>query len=83
MEVPSYVYRKTAYKIVPVLSSLNNKAVASGSYTNLLKVARVTPIHKSCSNVNFKKYRPISVLPFLNKVFERVLHSRIQKFYHK
>ena len=28
-------------------------------------------------------YRPKSVLPFVNKVFERALHSTISKFYHK
>ena len=46
-------------------------------------LARVTPIHISSSKFDFKNYRPIPVLPFLNKVFERALHSRISKFYHK
>ena len=82
-EVPSCIFRKIADIIAPVLSSLINEAVASGSYPNLFKVARVTPIHKAGSKFDFKNYRPISVLPFLNKVFERALHSRISKFYHK
>ena len=69
--------------IALVLSSLINEAVGSGSYPNLFKVTRVTPIHKSGSEFDFKIYRPISALPFLNKVFERAVHARNSTFYHK
>ena len=62
---------------------ITNEAVASGSYTYLFEVARVTLIHKSGSKINFKNYRTTSEINFLNKVFERALHSRISKFYHK
>ena len=41
---------------------------------------RVTLIHKAGSKFDFKIYRPISVLPSLNKVVERVLHSKISNF---
>ena len=81
-EVPSYIYRKITYITAPVLSSLINEAVASVSDPNLFKVAKVTPIHKSCSKVDFKIYRTLYVLPFLNKLSERALHSRFSKFYH-
>ena len=66
-----------------VLSRLIKEAVAFGSYPNLLKVTRVTPIHESLSKFVFKKYKPLMVLPFLNKVFERALNFRTSKFYHK
>ena len=82
-EVPSCIYRRSADIIAPVLSSYKNEAVASGSYPNLFTVARVTPTHKSGSYFYFKDYRPISVLPFPNKLFERALHSRFSKFYHE
>ena len=62
---------------------LINGAVASGSCLNLFKVARVNVIHIHRSDFDFKSYRPVHVLPFLNKVLERALHSIISKFYHK
>ena len=40
-------------------------------------------MHKSGSKFDYKNYRPKSILPFLNKVFERALHCRISKFYDK
>ena len=55
-EVPSCIYRKIADIIAPVLSSLINETVVSGSYPNLFKVAGVTPIHKSGSKFYFKNY---------------------------
>ena len=82
-EVPSCIYRKITEIIAPVLSSLINEAAVSGSYNNLFEVARVTPIHKSGSDIDFKNLSPISVLRFLNKVFERALHFRISNFHHK
>ena len=50
---------------------------------NLFKAASVTHIHKSGSKIEFKNDRPIFILTFLNKVVERVLHSRTSKSYHK
>ena len=81
--IPSCVHRKIADIIAPALSSLINEAVASGSYPYLFKVAGVTSIQKSGPKCDFENYRPISVLPFLNKVFDRALHSRFSKFYHE
>jgi hypothetical protein len=43
-------------------------------------VARVTPIFKSEDPTGFSNYRPISVLPVLLQVFERVLQVRLQEF---
>ena len=39
--------------------------------------ARITPIYKAGKRKFVKNYRPISSLPFLRKVFEKVIHSRL------
>ena len=78
-EEPSFIYKKRSDIIAPVRSSLFNEVVASGSYPNLLKVASVILIHKPGFKFDFKNYSSISVLSFLNKVFERALHYRILK----
>ena len=74
---------KNADLITPVIPNLINEPFASCSDPNLFKVTGVTPIHKSGFIFDFKNYSPISVLLFLNKVFERALHSRVSKFYDK
>ena len=77
------IFPKTTDVIAPVLSSLNNEAVASVSYPNLFKAAGTTSIHRSVSEFDFEKYRLISVSFLFNKVFKRTLHSIVSKFYQK
>ena len=54
--------------------------IEEGHYPDSLKVARVTPIHKSGSKTQSNNYRPISILKSLNKIFERLLFLRLNNF---
>jgi hypothetical protein len=67
-------------KVTPLLTLLIKKIFSSGEYPTIFKLAIVTPIHKGGSRANVENYRPISVLPVLNKVVERVLSKRIKSF---
>ena len=75
-QLPSFIYEKVADLIAPILSDPINKAVP-----DFLKVVRATRIHKFGSKFDLKNYKPISVLPFLNEVFERAQHSRLIIFF--
>ena len=44
------------------------------------KVARVVPVFKGGDPTEFSNYRPVSVLPVLSQVFERVLKVRLVEF---
>jgi len=48
-----------------------------------MKKSRTVPIHKTGAKLNKCNYRPISTLPFLSKVYERLINSRILKFLNK
>jgi len=54
--------------------------MAKGEFPNLLKIAQITPIPKITSPKYLNDYRPISILPTLTKVFEKVIHSRLYSF---
>lgn len=51
-----------------------------GIFPNSLKVARVTPIYKSGCKTDPGNYRPISVLPVIAKIFERILYNRLNVY---
>lgn len=63
-----------------VLSNIGNKMIDTGIFPDELKIARVTPIHKGGNDYTANNYRPISVLPVLSKVFEKLLNVRLQSF---
>ena len=65
------------------LSHLINLSMEQGIVPDELKLARVVPIFKSGDKTQTLNYRPISVLPSLSKLFERVIHNRISKFLEK
>ena len=45
-----------------------------------LKIAKVTPVFKAGKNTELINYRPISVLPCLFKILERVMYNRLYKY---
>ena len=60
-----------------------NTSFATGVFPTCLKLGSVTPIFKSGDRKDMKNYRPISVLPFLSKIFEKSLVTKILSFAHK
>ena len=49
-------------------------------FPDCLKTGRVVPIHKSGDATLENNYRPITTLPVLSKLFEKLLNSRMYSF---
>ena len=80
LNMPINFLKNIAYEIANPLSTLYNMAINQGIYPNCLKNARIMPVHKSGNTQDIKNYRPISMLPLLNKIFEKILYQRIENF---
>ena len=50
----------------------NNISFTTGTFPTLLKTAEVIPIHKKDSKLDFKNYRPVSLLSNLDKILEKL-----------
>ena len=44
------------------------------------KQARVTPLFKSVDSFEMSNYRPISVLPVMGKILERIVHDQLYNY---
>ena len=55
-----------------VLTKLFNNTILTANFPDKLKVADVSPIFKKDDPHKLKSYRPVSVLPVVSKVFERL-----------
>ena len=66
--------------ITPVIVKLFNRFLDLGIYPNCLKLARVTALHKGGDRSISDNYRSISVLTHINKIFEKLMHARLNDF---
>ena len=55
----------------------NNEVINNNCFSKKFKVADITPIFKKDDATMAKNYRPISVLPNVSKVFERIILSQL------
>ena len=60
------------------ISELCNLSMALGSFPDACKIAKVKPLFKKGSKTDPSNYRPISLLPLLSKVFERVVFDQTE-----
>lgn len=63
--------------VLPYIAHIFNSIITSSVFPSSWKFAKIFPIPKSSSNL---EYRPISILPYLSKVFERILHNQVAYF---
>ena len=62
------------------ISELCNLSMTLGSFPNACKIAKVKSLFKKGSKTDPSNYRPISLLPLLPKVFERVAPDQTEEF---
>ena len=62
------------------LTHLINLSLRSGVFPSELKLAKVVPIFKAGDTSAINNYRPISVLSFFSKVFEKIVYNHVLDF---
>ena len=75
--IPPKVLKTSAMVTAETLLQLFKQALTTGEFPSNLKNADVTPISKKNNPLSKKNYRPISVLPVISKVFEKLMQNQI------
>ena len=57
-----------------------NRSIDDGEFPNNLKLADITPVHKKDDRTDKTNYRPVSILPAISKIYERIIFYQIDKF---
>ena len=63
------------------LTHLFNECIATGVYPDEWKIAVVTPIFKKGDDGDPNNYRPISIIPVVSKLFEKILAKQLLHFF--
>ena len=77
-QLPSKILKMSALLIYEPLTKLFNKSLNTATFPKSWKVANITPIFKNKGSAsNPANYRPISILPCLSKILEKIVFRRI------
>ena len=78
--LPGIFLRDGAEILSTSITQLCNLSILLSSFPNDCKIAKVIPLYKKGSKTDPKNYRPISLLPLLSKIVEKVIHDQTQQF---
>ena len=78
--IPVKLLKLGVERCSPILATLFNSAIKTGVFPHELKLADIIPCHKKDSTLEKSNYRPISLLPTISKVFERLMVNQMLPF---
>ena len=78
--MPASLMKQLVGYFVQPLTFLINKSIAQGPVSDELKIVNMIPIYENEDEQLIQNYRPISVLPFFSKIFEKIVASFIIDF---
>ena len=78
--IPAYIMKMCINMYIKLLTHIIESSFKEGVFPSELKLAKVVQIFKSGDSSKITNYRPISVLSFFSKVFERVMYNHITDF---
>ena len=62
------------------LTSCINEAITNNKLLDSLKLSDITPVFKKLDPSDKANYRPVSLLPLLSKVFEKIIYDQLYEY---
>lgn len=79
--IPPSLIKESASAIAGPLTTIMNQSISQCSYPTRWKMGQVTPLFKKDDELCKTNYRPITVLPAINNVFEKLLLVQLEDFF--
>ena len=81
--LPTKILKLLKNEISTLLEDIFNLSFSMGVFPYILKVVKVIPGHTKKSKLFCTNYRPISLSSSIDKIIEKIMYSRIYKFFDK
>ena len=67
--------------IIKPLTLIINQSLVTGIFPDSLKIAKVVPLYKKEDKLIMDNYRPVSLLSSISKIFEKIVHKQLSKYF--
>ena len=78
--ISGYLLKLAFPLISKTLALIFNASIETSTFPDIWKVARVAPIYKEGEKSDKLNYRPISVLPVLSRIFEKLIYDQLYQY---
>ena len=75
--IPATILKQCVDIYLPFLTKAINHAITKDIFPEQLKKSEVIPLYKREDPLKKENYRPVSLLPHVSKVFERIIYKQI------
>jgi len=79
-KLPGIFIKDGASLLAAPITQLINLSISSSTFPDPFKIAKLVALYKKGCKTDPKNYRPVSLLPLLSKIFEKVVHLQTEKF---
>ena len=84
LNIPTKIMKQVQQVISePLMHIWNKEIIENKKFPAQLKYADITPIFKKLESILSENYRPVSILPVVSKIFERLMQSQIKNYIDK
>ena len=65
----------------PTITNLINQSIEKYHFPTALKKSELSPLYKNKDNLITENYRPLSILPSVSKIFEKVFNQQLYDYF--
>ena len=80
-DISTKLLKEINIELIKPLTILIYQCFHNGIFPDNLKIAKVIPLHKQDNPTDINNYRPISLLPSISKVLEKIVLDQIQSYF--
>ena len=78
-EIRIQILKESEFTFEALINCIN-KSIETGYFPDSLKEANITPIFKKDDPLDKSNYRPVSILPLISKLFERLIYNQLSEY---
>ena len=78
--IPIFIIKKLSTFVSPIICNIFNSSISDGIFPSCIKISRIKPLHKGKRNQKVNNFRPISLVPSISKIIEKLMKKRACQF---